>query len=103
MIKIAYFGSLKTRFVKNGLERYFKWLKPYVNVSLLELKSGGDVNRETTEIIQKKEASALLKRIKNEELVILDEDGEALTSIGFSNFIKNRQIFFIFRYKRVKI
>ena len=92
MIKIAYFGSLKTRFIISGVERYCKWLKPYVNLSLLELKSGGDMNREQIETIQKKEATSLLKKIKNEELIILDEGGEALTSKGFSSFIKNRQI-----------
>jgi len=92
MIKIAYFGSLKTGFIKSGVERYCKWLKPYVNLSLMELKSGGDINREQIENIQKKEATALLKKAKNEELIILDEGGEALTSKGFSNLIKNRQI-----------
>ncbi|MDN5359885.1 MAG: rRNA (pseudouridine1915-N3)-methyltransferase [Thermotogaceae bacterium] len=92
MIKIAYFGSLKTRFVKSGVERYCKWLKPYVNLSLLELKSGGDINREPVESIQKKEAAALLKKVKSEELIILDEGGEALTSKGFSTIIKNRQV-----------
>ncbi len=92
MIKIAYFGSLKTRFIISGVERYCKWLKPYVNLSLLELKSGGDMNREQIETIQKKEATSLLKKIKNEELIILDEGGELLTSKGFSTFIQNRQI-----------
>src|SRR6056297_384244 len=91
-MKIAYFGTLKTRFIKNGVERYSKWLKPYVNLSLLELKSGGDINRESAETIQQREATALQKRIKNEDLIILDEGGEGLTSKGFSNLIKNKQI-----------
>ena len=91
-MKIAYFGTLKTRFIKNGVERYSKWLKPYVNLLLLELKSGGDINRESAETIQQREATALQKRIKNEDLIILDESGEGLTSKGFSNLIKNKQI-----------
>jgi len=91
-MKIAYFGTLKTRFIRNGVERYCKWLKPYVNLSLLELKSGGDINRESAETIQQREATALQKRIKNEDLIILDESGEGLTSKGFSNLIKNKQI-----------
>ncbi|MFW6262949.1 MAG: 23S rRNA (pseudouridine(1915)-N(3))-methyltransferase RlmH [Thermotogota bacterium] len=91
-MKIAYFGSLKTQFVKSGIERYCKWLNPYVKLSLLELKSGGDINREQVEQIQKKEASALMKRIKNEELIVLDEGGEKLSSIEFATLIKNRQI-----------
>ena len=92
MMKIAYFGSLKTKFVKSGVERYCKWLKPYIKLSLLELKSGGDINREQAEIIQKREATALLKKIKNEELILLDECGEALTSRGLASFIKSKQI-----------
>lgn len=91
-MKIAYFGTLKTRFIKNGVEQYSKWIKPYVNLSLIELKSGGDINREMPEKIQKREAATLLKRVKNEDLIILDEGGEELTSMGFSNFIKNKQI-----------
>ena len=91
-MKIAYFGTLKTRFIKSGVERYCKWLNPYVKLSLMELKSGGDINREQTELIQKREADQLFKKIKNEELIILDEGGDEFSSVGFASFIRNKQI-----------
>jgi len=92
MIKIAYFGSLKTSFVKSGIERYCKWLSPYSKLSFVELKSGGDINREQMMDIQKREATALLKRVKNEELIVLDEKGEECTSMEFAELLRSRQI-----------
>ena len=91
-MKIAYFGSLKTRFIKSGVERYCKWLKPYVKLSLIELKSGGDINREQAETIQKRETCSLFKKLKNEELIILDEGGEEFSSVEFASLIRNKQI-----------
>lgn len=92
MMKIAYFGSLKTGFIKSGVERYYKWLNPYVKLSLLALKSGGDINREQAEQIQKREADTLFRKINNEELIILDEGGDELSSKGFASFIRNKLI-----------
>jgi|SRR6056297_2544146 len=92
MIKIAYFGALKTRFIKSGVERYCKWLNPYVNISLIELKSGGDINREQVETIQKRESVLLLKKLKNEALIILDEGGVEFSSKEFAAMIRNKQI-----------
>jgi len=91
-MKIVYFGSLKTKFIKTGIERYVKWLKPYERLSLLELKSGGDVNREQVENIQKKERELLFKSLKSETLIVLDEAGDDMTSVEFASFIEKSRI-----------
>ena len=91
-MKIAYFGSLKTAFVKSGIERYQKWLKPYTKLNVIALKSGGDLNRDTKIEIQRREADSLLKQVKDEELIILEERGKNLSSVEFSDMINEAQI-----------
>ncbi len=92
-MKIAYFGSLKTKFVKAGIDQYLKWLKPYTKLNVIALKSGGDLNRDLKEEIQRKEAELLLKTRKDEELIILEERGKNLTSVEFAEMISESMVY----------
>jgi 23S rRNA (pseudouridine1915-N3)-methyltransferase len=92
-MKIAYFGSLKTAFVKSGVEQYQKWLRPYIKLNIIALKSGGDLNRDTREEIQRREADLLLKQKKDEELIILEERGRNLSSVEFAEMINEAQVY----------
>ncbi len=70
-----------------------KWLKPYTKLNLIALKSGGDLNRDLKEEIQRREADILMKNIRDEELIILEERGKCLSSEEFAGMIDEAQIY----------
>ncbi len=93
-MRIFYFGSLKTKFAKTGIRRYHEWLKPYTNLSLVGLSSGGDINKMSKEEIQKKESDELFKKKKEAEaLILLDEHGKMYSSEAFSSVIEEARVY----------
>lgn len=89
-IKIIAVGKIKEKYVREGIEEYFKRM---VNrrIEIVEVKDS-DKNKEGQEILKK------VQKLDGYLVVALDEHGEELTSVEFSEFIKdnfNRDLCFI--------
>ncbi len=90
-MKIGYLGSLKTKFVKEGIEQYRKWLTPYGKYELIGLPSGGDRNRLPKKTILEHEAKSVLRFVRDEEtLILLRPDGLQRDTEQFADFVDCR-------------
>ena len=80
-IKILAVGKIKENYILEGIQEYLKRMKNR-RIEMIEMK---DSTRE-------KECVEILKRLGKLEgylTIGLDEHGEELTSVGFSEFMKN--------------
>ena len=78
---IVCIGKLKEKFLQEGCDEYLKRLKPYAQVSVVELKEDG---RDDVE----KEGKSILEKIEGKDYVIsLDLKGEMLSSEKISQKI----------------
>jgi 23S rRNA (pseudouridine1915-N3)-methyltransferase len=92
-ITLLLIGSTDKKYIKEGVEDYLKRVTFYVP---FEMKIIPDIknNRNLTPQQQKeKEGKALLDLITSgEELVLLDEQGLEMSSVGFAKWIEKRMI-----------
>lgn len=81
-IKVIWPGKTKEQFILEGIKKYLKLLRPYADVSIIEIKEekGGDIRK-----MIEKEGERILKL--QEPYTLLDEKGEALTSGEFAGYI----------------
>ncbi|HNR62596.1 MAG TPA: 23S rRNA (pseudouridine(1915)-N(3))-methyltransferase RlmH [Thermotogota bacterium] len=90
-MRIGYIGSLKTKFVKEGIEQYRKWLTPYGKYELIGLPSGGDRNRLPKKTILENEARSVSRFVRDEEtLILLRPDGLQMNTEQFADFVDRR-------------
>ena len=81
-IKVIWPGKTKEQFINEGLNKYLKLLRPYAEISLIELREekGSDILK-----MLKKEGERILKL--QVPYTLLDEKGDTMTSAGFSAYI----------------
>jgi len=93
-LEIIYFGSLKTDYIKKGIERFEKWLKPYTKLKFKNLPSGGDIHRNSREKILLKEAKTLFSHIDEDSyLVVMSEHAKGMNSEKFSKLIEESEVY----------
>ena len=85
-IRVIWPGKTKEQFILEGLRKYLKLLRPYTYINTIELKEekGSDVRK-----ILEKEGERILKL--QVPYTLLDEKGEALTSIEFAEYLAENQ------------
>jgi len=77
-------GRTKEAFIREGIERYIRFLKPYAKVELVEVRSGRGSPREVIE----KESVALLKAA-GLKFFLFDRGGREFTSEEFAEFLRD--------------
>jgi len=84
-IRLIWPGKTKEQFILEGLNKYLKLSRPYADISIIEIKEekGKDVMKTV-----EKEGERILKL--QEPYTLLDEKGEALTSVEFAEYIVNK-------------
>ncbi len=84
-IKLVWVGKTKERYIDEGIKRYLRLLKPFGDVSVVEIKEekGKDIHR-----MVEKEGQRILKLPA--PYVLLDEKGKNFTSPEFADFISRR-------------
>ena len=98
MIKLITVGSIKEKYLKDGIDEYVKRLKKYTPIEIIELK---DESFQDESKIKKIEGERILKNIKDKEYVItLEIEGKELTSLELANkldqiYLTNSDITFI--------
>ncbi|HEX9022006.1 MAG TPA: 23S rRNA (pseudouridine(1915)-N(3))-methyltransferase RlmH [Nitrospirota bacterium] len=81
-------GKTRERFIREGMEKYARYLKPYVSLEIKELREEKIQDLRDAPLIRKKEAERIFKSVSKEAmLVALDERGEEFTSHGFAEFL----------------
>ena len=86
-------GKTEDKYLIEGIEKYLNRLKHYINFTITiipELKN----TKSLTEAQQKtKEGELILKQLSTSDvLVLLDEKGKKLSSVGFSEFLNKQMI-----------
>jgi len=87
-VKILMPGSVKFKFVKEGLEYYLKKIEPFVLVDTIFPKIKTKVSNVSIKL--KKEEEAIKKYILDKDyLIVLDEKGKAFKSPELAEKLKN--------------
>ena len=88
-IKLVVIGETNNKNLKALTDQYINKLKHYITFDLIIIK---DQKKKLPESIQiKKEGEKILSILKkNEFIILLDENGEHKSSVGFSKFIQKK-------------
>ncbi len=91
-IKLIAIGKTSDTWAKEAIGVFEKRLKHYCTFEMLELPLAGNAGR-TAEQIKESEGTLLLSKLNTgDRLILLDENGKSLTSVGFSEWIQQQQL-----------
>ncbi len=81
-------GKTRERFIQEGIGKYTRYLKPYADIEIKELKEEKIRDLKDASLIRKKEAERIFKAVPtNAFIMALDERGQEFTSHEFAAFI----------------
>lgn len=90
-VHIITLGKLKETYWQEAEAEYLKRLKPYFKIQIHELREESFSEKDKSETIKQKEAEkikAILVKIKDASVVVLDEHGKSFSSVQFAEQIK---------------
>ena len=88
-IKLIVIGETNNKDLKQLVNQYIIKLKHYIKFELVVLKDEKKKLQQNVQI--KKEGEKILSVLKkNDFIILLDENGEQLSSVGFSKFIQKK-------------
>ncbi len=86
-------GKTESAYLKEGIEQYVKRLKHYTKLLMIEIDELKNTKSLTTEQQKTKEAELILKKIApTDHLILLDENGSAITSTQFAAYIDKKAL-----------
>jgi len=84
-------GKTRERFIQEGIAKYLRYLKPYVDAEFRELREEKIPDLKDAPLVRKKEAEKIVKAAPpGAYLVALDERGREFTSHEFAQFLNDR-------------
>jgi 23S rRNA (pseudouridine1915-N3)-methyltransferase len=84
-------GKTRERFIQDGIAKYLRYLKPYADVDIKELKEEKIQDLKDAPRIRKREAEKIFHAAPARGfLVALDERGHEFTSHEFAQFINDQ-------------
>lgn len=84
-IKLVAVSKTDIGYVQSGLDDYVKRIKHYIPFEIICLPPVKELRNASPDIVKRKECEQLLKQMERADTVILlDEKGSELTSIGFA-------------------
>jgi len=87
-LRILCMGKTRERFIQEGIQKYLKYLKPYVSIDMQELNEEKITNLKDAPTVRRKEAKKIIKSLPaGTFLAALDERGEEFTSHEFAGFL----------------
>jgi len=98
MIKILCIGKLKEKYLTDAVNEYYKRIKKYTNIELVELQ---ECSIDDKNIALEKEKKLILKNLNPRDYIItLEIDGKEFSSLEFAKkidtiFIANSNIVFV--------
>jgi 23S rRNA (pseudouridine1915-N3)-methyltransferase len=89
-LSIVCMGKTREPFIQEGIAKYLRYLKPYADAEIKELKEEKIGDLRDAPVIRKKEAEKIFKALGAGSVVIaLDERGREFTSHEFATFVNN--------------
>jgi 23S rRNA (pseudouridine1915-N3)-methyltransferase len=87
-LTIVCMGKTKEAFIRDGIAKYVRYLKPYADIEVKELREEKIDDLREAPRIRKKEAEKILKTTPPGAVVIaLDERGKEFSSHEFASFL----------------
>lgn len=84
-ITILAVGTIKETYWAEACNEYIKRLQPFAHVEIKELKEESFSEKNSIDVITKKEAEKIIKALPDRTFIIaLDEHGTEFDSVGFS-------------------
>jgi 23S rRNA (pseudouridine1915-N3)-methyltransferase len=81
-------GKTRERFVQEGIAKYLRYLKPYTDVEIKELKEEKIQDLRAAPLIRKREAEKIFKAASpGAYFAALDERGHEFTSHEFAHYL----------------
>jgi 23S rRNA (pseudouridine1915-N3)-methyltransferase len=81
-------GKTREQFIKDGLEKYLRFLKHYADIELKELKEEKVRDLKEAALVRKREAERIFKAVPAGSYTIsLDERGEEFSSHEFAGVV----------------
>ncbi|MBP3943896.1 23S rRNA (pseudouridine(1915)-N(3))-methyltransferase RlmH [Sphingobacteriaceae bacterium WQ 2009] len=88
-ISLVCIGKTDEKYLLEGIEKYMKRLKFYVNFTLVVIPDIKNVKNLSQEQQKEKEAQLILKHVQQTDtLILLDEHGKAYRSLEFSAYFE---------------
>ena len=89
-LRVIAIGQLKERFWKDACAEYLKRLRPYAEVSVVELADVDPARAGGEEAAVLREGEAVLRALQpGEHVILLDINGTEATSPGMANALEN--------------
>jgi len=85
-ISLIWIGRTRESFIREGVKKYLRLIKRFVNIEIIELK---EERNQGTERAKKKEAERILKAAQR--YILLAENGRLMNSPEFSSYIFSMQ------------
>ncbi len=83
-------GRTREPFIQEGLQKYIRFLKPYADVEIREIKEEKIADLKEAPAVRKKEAERIQKAVPAGAVTVaLDERGQGFTSHEFAEFLGN--------------
>ena len=90
-ITLLTIGKTDDKYLLQGMEKYLKRLKHYLVFKLIELPELRNTKNLSEDQQKSKEAELIFKNISaTDQLVLLDENGSAFSSMQFSGFLNKK-------------
>ena len=87
-LNLVCLGRTKEQFVQEGIAKYLRYLKPYADTEIKELREEKIHDLKDAPLIRKKEAEKIFKAVSPQALLVaMDERGQEFTSHGFAEFL----------------
>lgn len=92
-ITLLTIGKTEDKYLLEGMEKYLKRLKHYIQFKVQELPELKNTKSLSQDQQKSKEAELIFKHISNtDNLILLDEKGQELSSSNFSGFLNKKMI-----------
>jgi 23S rRNA (pseudouridine1915-N3)-methyltransferase len=92
-ITLLTIGKTEDKYLIEGIEKYLKRLKHYINFKINELPELKNTKSLSQDQQKAKEAELILRNLESTDyLVLLDEKGHELSSKHFSDFLNKKMI-----------
>jgi 23S rRNA (pseudouridine1915-N3)-methyltransferase len=90
-VAVICMGRTRERFIQEGIAKYLRFLKPYADAELRELREEKIQDLKDAPLVRKREAEKIAKAAPpGAYLVALDERGREYTSHEFAQFLNDR-------------
>jgi len=93
-IELWCIGKNNFDFVETGIDTFAARIKHYTPFEIIYLEDNTKINKNNHHLVKEKESQMVIKKLKGDEyLVLLDERGKQMDSLGFAGYIEHKMIY----------